>query len=83
MFWLDYGVYVRVRHSVSVEENKNIFRILAESKYFEIKCKMSVHITGAVCIFEELDDYSGFIPLSNFRECDGKYRTPQNKECFY
>jgi hypothetical protein len=46
-----------------VEENKNIFTILTGSNCFEIKCKTSVCITAAVCIFEEWDDHSGYIPL--------------------
>jgi hypothetical protein len=43
---------------------------------FEIKCKKSVHITAAVCIFEEWNDHSGYSPLPNFRESDGTYTTP-------
>jgi hypothetical protein len=47
-----------------------------DSKYFEIKCKTSVHITAVVCIFKEWNGHSGYIPLSNFRESDGTYTTP-------
>jgi hypothetical protein len=49
-----------------VEENKNIFRILTGSNCFEIKCKTSVHITAAVCVSEERNDHSGYIPLCTF-----------------
>jgi hypothetical protein len=41
-----------------------------------------VHITAAVCVFEEWNDHSGYIPLSNFPECDNKYRTPYKKDVF-